>query len=173
MYVVLFGVGVVFVVVSLLLGELGDFEGLSFSFLRPTLIAIFITVMGGLGLLLTPILDFYFGGAGIVLAISAVGGFVIAALVNRFIIVPLQKAQNTSTFNIQDTIGISAEVISKIPQGGYGKIRYSISGSVVTSPAKSDNGNEIKSGEKVDIVYVDKNTYFVKKFAKQTFNNQL
>jgi membrane protein implicated in regulation of membrane protease activity len=86
----------------------------------------------------------------------------VAGLINRFVIVPLRKAQNTSAFNMQDTIGIHATVISPIPRGGYGKIRYNISGSVVTSPAKSEDGGEVRAGEQVDIVYVEKNTYFVR-----------
>jgi membrane-bound ClpP family serine protease len=99
----------------------------------------------------------------------------VAGLLNRFVIIPLYKAQNTSAFNMQDTIGTHATVISPIPQGGYGKIRYNISGSVVTSPAKSEDGREIKAGEAVDIIYVEKNTYFVRKtieeMAKEPRNN--
>ncbi|MCL2216389.1 MAG: NfeD family protein, partial [Defluviitaleaceae bacterium] len=100
--------------------------------------------------------------AGIVMAVSVTGGLVAAALVNRFVIIPLHRAQNTSSFDKQATIGAQAEVISRIPQGGYGKIRYNISGSVVTSPARSEDGNEIKRGDKVEIIYIEKNTYFVR-----------
>jgi membrane protein implicated in regulation of membrane protease activity len=86
------------------------------------------------------------------------------------VIVPLNKAQNTSAFDKQATIGTWAKVISPIPQGGYGKIRYSVSGSVVTSPAKSEDGGEINSGENVAIVYIEGNTYFVKREIPQNVN---
>ena len=163
MYAILFGVGLGFIVLSFIIGGLFDIESPSFSFLQPKLIAIFLTVMGGLGLILDPIMYGFVGGAGIVLFASFLGALFVSGLIHRLVIVPLYKAQNTSAFDKQATIGISAEVISPIPQGGYGKIRYSISGSTVTSPAKSDDGNAIDSGEYVDIIYIEKNTYFVKK----------
>ncbi|MCL1882676.1 MAG: hypothetical protein FWF81_02855 [Defluviitaleaceae bacterium] len=170
MYLVLFGVGAGFIVLSLLIGELGeigDMEGpIGFAFFKPKLIAIFFVVMGGLGLLLTPGFRNFFGGDGLVLFISVLGGLAAAGLFNKFVMIPLQKAQNTSTFNIQDTIGTIAEIISPIPQGGYGKIKYNVSGSVVTSPAKSDDGNPINSGETVEIIYIEKNTYFVRQQNK-------
>ena len=163
MYLILFGVGAGFIIISLIIGELGDVEApLGFTFFKPKLIAIFMVVMGGLGFLLTPNFDFI-GGGGIVLFISFFSGLAIAGLINRFVIIPMQKAQNTSAFHVQDTIGTFAEIISPIPQGGYGKIRYNVSGSVVTSPAKSEDGSAISQGENVEIIYIEKNTYFVRR----------
>jgi len=162
MYLVLFGVGLGFVVLSLVIGNFFSGEGIGFSIFQPKLIAAFMIVTGGLGLLLTPRLGTIGGGEGLVLFASVTGGLVVAALINRFVIIPLNRAQNTSTFDKQATIGVSAEVVSKIPQGGYGKIRYNISGSTVTSPAKSEDGNQIQSGEYVEIIYIEKNTYFVR-----------
>ncbi|MCL2564994.1 MAG: NfeD family protein [Defluviitaleaceae bacterium] len=162
MYFVFFGVGVGFIVISLLLGGLLDTEGGAFAFFKPILIAVFLTVAGGMGLLLTP--RFYgTAGSGIVLAISLLSGFLIATLLNFFVIKPLLRAQNTSTFNKKDTIGQIAKVISPIPQGGYGKISFSVSGSVVTSPAKSEDGDAVNKGESVEITQVEGSTYFVKK----------
>ncbi|MCL2187192.1 MAG: hypothetical protein FWC16_02860 [Defluviitaleaceae bacterium] len=169
MYLIMFGVGVGFLILSFVIGEVGDFDGdfgEAFGFLRPTVIALFLVIMGGIGLLiprLAPQASYGAIGSAVVMAISFGTAVVIAGLVNRFIIVPLYKAANTSAFNIQDTIGVEATVISPIPQGGYGKIRYNVSGSIVTSPAKSEDGTPVKAGEKVDIVYVEKNTYYVKR----------
>jgi len=160
MYMVMFGVGVGFIVLALIIGQVAEFDGTMFGFLKPSLVAIFLVVMGGIGLILTPRMD---GLVLVVAIISFAAAFVVAALTNRFIIKPLYKAQNTSAFHMQDTIGIPATVISPIPQGRFGKIRYSISGSVVTSPAKSENGEAIKAGEVVSIVYVENNTYFVRR----------
>lgn len=174
MYFVMFGIGVGFVVLSFLLGEFGDFgdiEGPSFlSFLKPSIIAIFLVVTGGLGLLIEPRVDLIFGG-GIVLFISVLSGLFVAGLVNRFVLVPLRRSENTSSFHKQDTVGTMAEITSPIPQGGYGKIRYSVSGSYVTGPAKSDDGNAIPCGEKVEIIYIEKNTYFVRRQTGEVFTN--
>jgi len=161
MYLVIFGVGIGFIGLTLVFGGVFEFEGIGHA-LSPKIVALFMVVMGGLGLLLTPRMEYFVGGRSIVAAISVAGGLVVAAAVCRFVLIPMRNAENTSAFNIQDTIGVQAEVISIIPQGGYGKIRYSISGSVVTSPAKSEDGNQIKRGEHVEIIYVEKNTYFVR-----------
>jgi len=162
MYFIFFGVGVGFIAISLLLGGLADTNVGGFAFFKPVLISVFLTVTGGMGLLLTP--RFYGTmGSVIVLAISFLGGFLLATLLNYFVIKPLHRAQNTSTFNKMDTIGQIAKVISPIPQGGYGKISFSISGSLVTSPAKSEGGDAISKGEDVEITQIEGNTYFVKK----------
>jgi membrane protein implicated in regulation of membrane protease activity len=173
MYLVLFGVGAGFIIISLVVGELAEVEGSSvFSFFKPTIIAVFMVVTGGVGMLLSPdFLDFgMVGGAGIVLFISVVSGLFVTGLLNRLVLIPMHRAQNTSAFHKQDTIGMTAEVISPIPQGGYGKIRYNISGSTVTSPAKSEDGNEVSSGETVEIIYIEKNTYFVRRQNAEAFD---
>jgi membrane-bound ClpP family serine protease len=162
MYLILFGVGVGFIALSLIIGELVEIEGTSFAFLRPTLIAVFLTVMGGLGLLLTPRMDGILG-AGFVLGISLVSAFITAILINQLVIIPLYKAQNTSAFNMQDTIGLTAKVVSPIPQGGYGKIVYTYDGNTLSGPAKSESGEEIARNTTVEIVYIEKNTYHVRK----------
>jgi membrane protein implicated in regulation of membrane protease activity len=158
MYPIMFGVGLGFILLAVLIGQVAEMDGTLFGFMRPSLIAIFLVVMGGIGLILTPRLEYF---PLIVALISFAAALVASLAVNRFIIIPLHNAQNTSAFNMQDTIGVEALVISPIPQGGYGKIRYNISGSVVTSPAKSDDGAAIVAGEKVTIAYVEKATYFV------------
>lgn len=158
MYVILFGVGVGFVLISFFLDTFVDADGGFFSILQPKLIAVFLTVMGGFGIILSS----HFGTI-ITLIISVLCGLTIATLINRLVIKPLHKAQNTSTFDKQATVGTYAKVISPIPQGGYGKIRYSISGSVVTGPAKSQDGGEIKAGENVRIARIKDSTYLVMK----------
>ncbi|MDR0273141.1 MAG: hypothetical protein LBI27_07485, partial [Clostridiales bacterium] len=96
MYYVIFGVGAGFIILSFLigeLGELGDFGdvgetgtggGSVLAFLKPSLISVFLVVMGGCGLLLTPTLTMN-GAFGIILFISFCAGLVAAAAVNRFV----------------------------------------------------------------------------------------
>ena len=161
MYVILFGVGAGFIFISFFLDTLIDADGAFFSILQPKLIAVFITVMGGFGIILSS----HFGTI-ITLIISVLSGLLIASLINYLVIKPLYKAQNTSTFDKQAIVGTHAKIISPIPQGGYGKIRYSVSGSVVTGPAKSLDGGEIKNGENVNIIGIEGSTYLVKKSYK-------
>ena len=170
MYFVFFGVGAGFVIISLLVGEISDVAFPLPTFLKPMILATILVVTGGLGLMLTPRFDMP-GAGGIVFLISALGGMAAGGLLNRFVIVPLHRAQNTSTFNMQDTIGLVAEVISPIPRGGYGKIRYNVSGSVVTSPAKSEDSEPIPAGQTVEIIYLEKNTYFVRRQTESVYND--
>ena len=169
MYVTLFVVGVGFILVSFLLDVSTESHSGPLAIFQPKLIAVFLMVTGGMGMILSARLDGLFGGT-FVFTISALSGLIIAGLIHRFIIIPLFKAQNTSAHDKQATIGTWAKVISPIPQGGYGKIKYNISGSVVTSPAKSEDGGEIKNGENVAIVYIEGSTYFVRRETLQQAN---
>jgi len=161
MYVVLFGVGVGFVLISFFLDTLVDVDGSPFSILQPKLIAVFLTVTGGLGAILSSRHGMVF-----TLVASVLAGLFIAKLINRLVIKPLYKAQNTSSFDKREIIGTNARVISPIRQGGYGKISYSVSGSIVTGPAKSEDGGEVKNGEQVNITRIESGTYFVKKLEE-------
>jgi len=162
MYVILFAVGIGFILLSVLFDAFLSVDGIAVSFLQPKLLAIFSLVTGGVGLILSSRFDGILA-AGIILAISILSGLFVAGMTYRFVIIPLHKAQNTSAFDKQETIGTTAKVVSPIPQGGYGKISYSVSGSLVTGPAKSEDGNEISNGEDVFIMHVEEGTYFVRK----------
>jgi len=162
MYIVFFGVGIGFLLLSLFADAMLDFEGFGFALLQPKIIAIFMLVTGGVGLALNAQSGFVLMPT-IILVISVVSGLLVAGLIYRFVIIPLKKAENTSTFNKEDTIGSTAEVVSPIPKGGYGKIRYNVSGSFVTGPAKSEDDSEVKTGEKVFIMDIDKGTYLVRR----------
>jgi len=161
MFTIFFIVGVGFIVASVVLDFFVDGTGSPISIFQPKLIAIFLTVVGGVGMILTNV----WGNApfSLILTISAFSGLFIAALLHRLVLIPLYRAQNTSAFDKQATIGTMAKIISPIPQGGYGKISYNISGSTVTSPAKSEDGGEIKNGQTVSIVYIEGATYFVRR----------
>jgi hypothetical protein len=157
MYMILLGVGAGFIFLSLIFGELFEIEGTTFAFLRPTLVAVVLAVTGGTGLLLTDRL-----GGLFVFFISTSIGLSVGFLMHRFIFAPLHELQNTSTHNKQDLIGTAAIVALTIPQNGYGKIKYTVNGSVVTSPAKTADGGGIKKDTAVTILYIEDNTYFVK-----------
>jgi membrane protein implicated in regulation of membrane protease activity len=157
MYIILLGVGAGFIFLSLIFGELFEIEGTTFAFLRPTLIAVVLAVMGGTGLLLTDRL----GGLFVLLTSSSIG-LGVGFLMHHLVLKPLHRLQNTSTHDKHDLIGTTAKVALTIPQNGYGKIKYTVNGSVVTSPAKTEDGGGIKKDTEVSILYIKDNTYFVK-----------
>jgi len=159
-------VGVGFVVLSFILGEFsGGFEADSaLSFLRPSLGATFLVVFGGVGLIVegTMLGNFFIGGA-IAIGIAFFAGFFMSLCFHRFVIIPLKRLENTSAIDRQMLVGHDATVIEKIPQGQFGKISFTTNqGNKHSAPAKSDSGNAIPRYATVEIIYIEKNTYFVR-----------
>ncbi|MDR3239672.1 MAG: hypothetical protein LBT44_06245 [Clostridiales bacterium] len=162
-----FGVGTGYAIISFLLGEIihiFDFDaeidlfgGLVSPF-KPSVIAAFVTVFGGVGLILSGRLGIFTA-----LGLAALSGMAVSFLMYRYIIVPLYRAQNTSAIEKQGFIGLPAKVTERIPQGQYGKITYYANGNTYSAPAKSQDGSEIGRNEPVVIVCIEKNTYYVEK----------
>lgn len=165
LFTVCLGVGIGYTIISFILGNLfnvgdvsGDIDtGSSVSFFKPTSIAAFLTVFGGMGLVFLNSFNFI-----TVVSLSSIFGIFVAYLLHRFVLIPLHNAQNTSTVEKQSLIGSTAKISQKVLQGGFGKITYHVNGSTFSSPAKSEDGNEIPLGTTVEIIYIEKNTYYVK-----------
>jgi len=162
MYLILFGIGAGFILLTLIFGELFEFESSMFAFLSPTIMAVTLTIMGGLGMLLTDRM-----GSTIVALVSAGGGLVGGGLLHLLVIAPLHRMQSTSAHCKQELVGTVATVALTIPKGGYGKIKYNVSGSFVTSPAKCESGGSIRRDAEVVILYIEDNTYFVKEWETE------
>ena len=166
-FFICFGVGVGFVILSFLIGEFsGEIETDSaLSFLRPSLMATFLVVFGGVGLLLDGFTlgGFIIGGA-ITIGAAFFAGFIMALMLYRFIIIPLQRMEDTSAIDRQMLVGHDATVIEKIPQGQYGKISFTTDkGNKHSAPAKAEDGNTIPRHAAVEIIYIEKSTYFVRR----------
>ncbi len=134
----------------------GSMDANGVSPFKPTVIAAFLTVFGGVGLILknsSPIST---------LIISAGLGVLVALLFFYFILTPLYRAQNTSSVEKQSLIGKQAMVSEAIMQGRYGKITYIVNGNTYSAPAKSEDGSAIERKSSVSIVYIEKNTFFVR-----------
>ena len=168
MYLVLLIVGAGFIVLSLIFGEVFEIQGVGFSFLTPTVIALILAVTGGIGLILTPQMGSY-----LAFPISLAAGLIAGFLLHRFIIVPLHRQQHTSAYDKQALIGTTAKVVLGIPQGGYGKIRYNATGSYVTGPAKSEDGNVIPKDTDVVITYFKNNAYYVRQKFEATDTHEV
>jgi len=157
LYLTLFLIGSGFVVISLFFGEVLDFATSGFFFLKPKVLALVITVMGGVGLVLTPRMGSY-----LAFPISLASGLFAGLLLYRLVILPLMRLQHTSTHDKQSLIGSMAKVALTIPQGGFGKIKYTVNGSFVTSPAKTEDGSGIVKDADVVITSIKNNAYYVK-----------
>lgn len=177
-YLVCFGVGLLFTIVSAVLGDVfgghdvdhadvgthGHAEagyehtgmpGLSpFS---PTTIASFITAFGGLGLIFSRIeatKPVYLSAP-----LAALGGLAIAGGVFLIFNKVFSKTQSSSEARVASLVGVQATVITPIPQHGVGEIAYVQAGSRYTAPARTETGAAVNSGATVKITRVGAQFY--------------
>ncbi|MCG8400551.1 MAG: hypothetical protein MJA84_03035 [Firmicutes bacterium] len=171
-----FWVGVLFTIASFVLGQLLDLKKLDADFdtdsgiagggkgdtiispFKPVLIAAFITVFGGVGIIGLEYLGY---AALITLVMAFSSAFLISFLMYRLLIVPLYKAQSTSAVSQKELIGLPAVVQLDIRSNSFGRITYNVNDSTYSAPAKSMDSEEILKGNKVAIVDIDKNVFLV------------
>lgn len=169
-YLICFGVGLFFAVVSAFFAEFaghdshvhgphahieaggGAHEMPGFAALSPTTIATFVTAFGGLGLIFSSIR--FTSSAWISLALAAIGGFGIATLVFLLFRRIFASTQSSSEGRVRELFGRSATVITPIAAGGVGEIAYEQGGTRYTAPARELESGEVPSGATVRIVRV-------------------
>lgn len=169
---VCFFVGVTLIVLSLIFGTVLDvfgMEGLDLGIdflgnaifipISPTLIVLFSTVFGGIGWILTDYVKFL--PLFLEILIAVISGLFVSTMIQVFVLAPLKKAQNTSTPDAKELVGLNAVVSETIFKGGFGEIRYVINGNSYVSPAKSTNGEEIKTGKDVAICWIEDYVFYV------------
>jgi len=169
-YLICFGVGLFFAVVSAFFADFGghdsDFHGghahaesgagsthdmPGFAPLSPTTIATFVTAFGGLGLIFSSI---GFTSAWLSIPLAAIGGLIIAALVFLLFRKVFQSTQSSSEGRVRELFGRSATVITPIAPGGVGEIAYEQGGTRYTAPARELESAACPSGASVRIVRV-------------------
>jgi membrane protein implicated in regulation of membrane protease activity len=180
-YLVCFGVGLLFTIVSALTshvfgshdaagdasgghapghaevgGGAGDMPG--FAPLSPTTIATFITAFGGFGMALTkfePTSSPWISGP-----IAALGALGVACLVFLLFRAVFTKTQGSSEGRISELAGTFATVITPIPADGVGEIAYVQGGTRYSAPARSEGG-AIVNGATVKIVRIVGTQFYV------------
>jgi membrane protein implicated in regulation of membrane protease activity len=171
---VCFFVGIGLMLLSLIFGNIFEvigIDGLDLDFdiglslfipISPILLIFFITVYGGVGWLIWnafPALGVIF-----IILLAFAAGIVLSTLMNLFVIRPLKKAQNTSTPDSEDLVGLRAKVTETILENGFGEISYVINGNSYTSPAKGIHGEAFKAGQEVVICWITDYIFYVSLF---------
>lgn len=172
LYYVCFATGVAYAVISFLLGQLFDFIdfdgdvdldggsiGSTISPLKPIVIASFVTVFGGIGIIGTMKGLLWSVTLGVAFGVA----FLIAYGLYRWVIIPLYKAQNTSAVEQQSLIGCIAKVTLGMKAEEFGRITYVVNGNTYTAPAKSEGGEQLGKGTEVVITGIVKNVFYIKK----------
>ncbi len=178
LYYILFGVGLGYTVISAIIGNIFDIsefgddfmpEGL--SFFKPAIIACYITVLGGVGLIFYNYEYSFFGIAvenknyslAITFLVAQIFAFFASNVFNRYFIKPLSKAQNTSAAEREEMIGAIGKVTETILENGFGKISFIVKGNTISSPAKSIDNTVISANTIIKIVDIKKNIFYVEK----------
>ena len=158
LFVIIGAVGFVFLVASLLLGDLfemfgghGDIGGdaTDFGLFDSRVIAVFITAFGGFGAI-----GVQMGyGAAISSIIGLLGGVVFGGVVSsfgRFLI----GQQASTTVTDEGLIGRTAQVTVSIKPGEVGQITCRVGDERVEKIARAADGNEIKAGSLVRVASI-------------------
>jgi membrane protein implicated in regulation of membrane protease activity len=149
-FLVIGGIGFVFLLVSLVVGDifemfggaadLGD-PGVDFGFLDSRVLAVLITAFGGFGAIAAQT------GMGAVSSslVGLLGGVIFAGVVSlfgRFLV----GQQASSSVSDSDLIGRSVQVTVAIKPGEVGQITAKIGDERVEKVARAKSGEEIKAG---------------------------
>lgn len=179
-YLICFGVGLLFTVCTALFGHIFGGEGHDghvdgsgghaeagvdasdmpgISALSPTVIASFVTAFGGIGMILHQISATR--PAVISGPLSLVGGFGIAASVLWMLRQLFRRTQSSSESKVASLVGQAATIITPIPENGVGEIAYVQAGTRYTAPAREERGTAVGSGRPVKITRVVAGQFFV------------
>lgn len=128
--------------------------------LSPLTIATFVTAFGGLGLVFhhvaatrPPVLS---------ASLSIVGATGIAALLVAFLRFIFNRTQSSSESHVATLAGLSASVITSIPEQGVGEIAYVQGGTRYSAPAREEKGRSVANGQTVTITRVVGTQFFVR-----------
>jgi membrane protein implicated in regulation of membrane protease activity len=139
----------------------GHHGGMHFPLLSPVTISTFIASFGGTGIILLKLKPEWGyaiqipGAIGAALAVTGMVGYLFYKVFGN--------VQVSSAPREIELIGLEAEVTVSIPKDGMGQIGYLSHGTRFTSPAKSSDKVDLKTGDKVKIIRIDGNVYYVSK----------
>lgn len=185
-----FWFGVLYAVAAFLLGHLGthggtegldggadgaldmdgpfpdNLEALHPSPLKPIVIATFLIVFGGTGMIGEIYGLGYFAALGLAVAL----GTAVAWIIFRGVVVPLYRLQNTSAATQDQLIGLEALVTTPIYENGFGTISYRYKDNIYNAPAKSLTGRYIPQGQRTAIVRIEGKAFIV--HVAEEFSNK-
>jgi membrane protein implicated in regulation of membrane protease activity len=158
-------VGFLFLMVSVVFGELFDHIGIDHDvdvggpgFFSGRIMSVFITSFGGFGAVAT-----YYGLSPVAAAMLGLGsGLVFASIIYAFARF-LYGQQASSEVRASDLLGQSARVVIAIPPGGVGQIRCRVGEELVDKIAQSRDGAGIPENASVHIDEILGETVIVKR----------
>jgi len=177
-YIICMGTGLVFILGSLVAGQLfggdhGHVDGSGghaeagadasdspgMSIFSPMIMAAFVTSFGGFGTIFSQIPATRSAWLSAPLSAGlAVGATSVLLWMLRQL---FKRTQSSSESHVGRLVGMSATVITPIPQHGVGEIAYVDSGSRYTAPARTESGCAVAGGQTVKIHRVVGTQFYV------------
>ncbi|CAN5770236.1 hypothetical protein BH24ACI1_BH24ACI1_04590 [soil metagenome] len=158
-------IGFLFLLISLLVGDVFDALGFDFNLdashdfgiFDSRVIAVFLTAFGGFGVIGTT-LGY---GAAASSAFGVLGGAIFGAIVFYFGKL-LYNQQSSSSVSEKDLIGRSAQVVVGIKSDALGQISCRVGEERVEKLARTASGEEIKAGQLVRIESIGSDSVIVR-----------
>lgn len=162
-YFLSFGAGLVWAIFIVVTGGLGDVDvpdldvggadafdagSVDVSPISPITISTFITAFGAVGIITRQLFAM---PVAFSLLWATLGGLLLAGAMFLFYSRFLIGSQGSSEVRVSQLVGLTAEVIASIPQGGVGEIAVVAQGARITYPARSSQGAAIPRGALVVI----------------------
>jgi membrane protein implicated in regulation of membrane protease activity len=142
-------------------GHVGTDEGtVHYSPLSPVTIAMFISTLGGTGILYKRFVN---PQIWIHVPMAVASAVAVAGIVSWMFYRIMAATQSTSQPRSEEAIGMEAEVTVSIPNNGLGEIAYALRGARLTSSAQTVDNKELPARTVVKIVKQVGNTYIVEK----------
>mgnify|MGYP000152972011 CR=1 FL=1 len=170
LYLSCLALGVIFAVVSVLVGDLigdalhGVFHAISFDFLNPAILTGAITVFGGVGLLLTRYSGLEVRAVAILSLLIA--GFIDVLLYLGFV-KPMDKSEMSNGFSMQELPGKIGEITIPIPESGFGEIMVKFGAANTLHTASSFEQQSLPVGIKVVVIDVIEGVAVVTEFEER------
>jgi hypothetical protein len=133
-----------------------------FPILSPVTISMFVATFGGCGLLF---MKYFHWPAAIHVTASIVAAGAVAFATAWLLYVIFKATSAGAPPDAAEAVGLDAEVTVAIPHGGLGEIAFTVRGSRLTSPARTEDGKELPASSAVKIVKQVGTTYLVRKLG--------
>ena len=129
------------------------------AFFSPTVMSILVTAFGAFGLIFSKIDATQSPWLSAPLALA--GGGIVAGGAFLFFNTMFKKTQSSSESNVASLVGLTASIITPIPENGVGEIAYVQGGSRYTAPARTENGRPVAAGRSVKISRIAGTQFYV------------
>ena len=161
LYWLCLGGGLLFALLTILLGDVLDGLDLPDGLLDPLSAVGGLSVFGGAGVLLS---EFAPLGTAATAVLAAGAGFVLAVAMHFGVVKPMKGAESSTGFSHREYAGKMGEVSVSVPAGGFGEVVVQMGASRTFQTAASFDDTPIPTGTRVVVVEVGEEALLVSPF---------